>query len=92
MDTNFTDPRGVCQADPPEYLTVHHEGREYRLKWEAGKTKYRLHLRHLPTLRDRGRARFSGPLHTYERTIKQKALAHRGGRGARGLETNCWHQ
>ena len=52
MNQNSSDQLTTCQADQPEYLTVCHDGQEYRLKWEAGKRKYRLHLRHLPTLRD----------------------------------------
>lgn len=52
MNRNSTDPSSVCQADPPEHLTLQHEGQDYRLKWEASKRKYRLHLHHLPTLRD----------------------------------------
>jgi len=51
MDTNFTDPLRVCQAEPPHYVTVRRDGHEYRLKWVASKGKYRLHLYDLPTLR-----------------------------------------
>jgi hypothetical protein len=52
MRSNSSPDQSACQYDQPEYLTIHHGGHEYRLKWEAGKGKYRLHLHHLPTLRD----------------------------------------
>src|SRR5687767_4565631 len=52
MNTNSTDQSVACQAERPEYLSVQHNGQEFRLTWEAGKQKYRLHLRHLPRLRD----------------------------------------
>ena len=52
MNENSTQAQSACQVDHPQYLTVSYDGRDYRLKWEAGKQKYRLHLHHLPKLRD----------------------------------------
>ena len=35
MNTNSTDLSRACQAERPEYLSVRHNGQEFRLKREA---------------------------------------------------------